>query len=138
MVTVAIVVSRPEALVIASMLEAGGIHVWVGAEHQASVQFYSVALGGHRICVPAWQYQEASALIREVGLPGAPVMWQGSRSAVGRLVAAWLGIHMFVGVPALIAGFIPLSVFLLLPLNVVTTLLVDPRGQNDFFLAEVV
>lgn len=135
MVTIGIVTSRAEALVIASMLEAGGIDVWLGGEYHASVEVNSVALGGHVLRVPLLRYDDASALIREVGLPDAELVWRGGRVAIGRLMAAWLGLQMFFGIPAAVAGLLPWAGLLFAPLNLVL-LPVDPRGRNEYFLAQ--
>ena len=66
MVVVAALVSRVEALVTASMLEAAGIMVHVGGAWHASVKVNSLALGGHRLWIPASQHEAASAILLEV------------------------------------------------------------------------
>ena len=60
MVIVAALVSRVEALVIASMLEAAGIQVCVGASGHASIEIISLGLGG-TVCGsrPASMQQQA-------------------------------------------------------------------------------
>lgn len=72
MVTVAIVVSRVEAAVLLSVLDAEGILAFAGGFHHASVEVNSLALGGHRIWVPEWQWAEASAILREAGATAEP------------------------------------------------------------------
>ena len=137
MVVLAIVVSRPEALVVASMLEAGGVCVRIGGEYYASDDLFSVTLGGYRLWVPTSQYGHASALVREVGLCDFAVSSDGARKSVLALVLAWVGAHVFFVVPALIAGWITLIMATMFPLSVLG-LPVDPRGKPDFFLmAEV-
>ena len=51
----AIIVSRSEALVVVSMLNAAGIIVDVGALQHASVSINPLALGHYRLMVPGWQ-----------------------------------------------------------------------------------
>lgn len=131
----AIVTSRPEALVIATMLEAHGILVDVGATWHASVDPISVGLGGHHIRVPACDHGIASELIREVGLPESDVAFAGARYAVQKLLAVYVGLQLFIMVPAAIAGWFPLYQFGLLPLQVLGVQ-VDPRGRNDYLLSE--
>lgn len=131
----AIVTSRPEALVIASMLEANGILVDVDGAWHASVDPISIALGGHRIRVAAQDYLPASDLIREMGLPDSEIAYEGGRAAIARFLAVFVGCQVFFIVPALIAGAIPLTMLAQLPLSVLGVP-VDPRSRNDYLLAE--
>src|SRR5687768_6433451 len=93
MVVIAIVVSRIEALVLVSVLEAAGILAVAGGVHHASVEVNSLALGGHRIWVPASQWAEASAVLREAGADRDRQFSTGLRRAVLRLVAVWLALY---------------------------------------------
>lgn len=52
LVTIAILVSRLEALCTASMLEANGILVHVSGNYHASAEVNSLVLGGHSLLVP--------------------------------------------------------------------------------------
>jgi hypothetical protein len=135
LVVLAIVISRAEALVIASMLEAAGIFVWVGGEHHASVDPISVTLGGHRLRVPVWQHEAASAIVFEVGLPGLPVAYKGGQLAVGRLLAVFLGLQSFLAIPAAVAGVMPWSALLWIGSSALSVP-VDPRGSPDWFLVK--
>ena len=138
MVLLGVVVSRPEALVIASMLEAGGIDVWIGAEHLGSLgwlQLNSVALGGYRLMVPASQWSAASELVREVGLVDSPVAFRGGRAAVVRALAAVLGPAMILGFAGMVLASLPAVVLFLIPIQY-GLIPVDPRGRPDWFLTE--
>lgn len=131
---IATITSRAEALVIASALEHEEIPVWIDAVHHASVDPISIALGGHRLTVPSGDWERASDLIRELDLPGALPAYRGQQFAVMRLLAVYVGPHFFFGIPAFIAGLTPWPTLLaltMMPLGVP----VDPRGQNDFYLA---
>lgn len=86
--TIAILVSRVEALCLADMLRVEGILVHVGGDAHASVQVISLALGGHRIMVPVSQYAHASDLIREVGARSPLDIQQ--RAAESRCAVCWL------------------------------------------------
>ncbi|MEO5705479.1 MAG: hypothetical protein ABIT10_13795 [Alteraurantiacibacter sp.] len=131
----AILTSRAEALVVASMLEAAGIHVHVGGEYHASVDPISVALGGHRLRVPAWQHADASAIVHEVGLPTQPASYKGGQQAVVRLLAVYVGLQFFLAIPAAIAGLFPWGGLLGIAF-VSLGVPVDPRGQPDWHLTE--
>ena len=134
-VVLAILTSRAEALVLASMLEAAEIQVSLDGEYHASVDPISVALGGHRLRVPRWQHEAASALVRELELPAQPVSYRGGQQAVIRLLAVYLGTVMFWALPAMVAGLLPWSMvpaFLLQPLGIP----VDLRSRPDWYLAE--
>jgi hypothetical protein len=137
MAVLAILTSRAEALVLASMLEAAGFLVHIDGEYHASANPISVALGGHRLRVPAWQHAEASALVRELDLPAQQVSYKGGQQAVVRLFSVYLGCQFFWAIPAAIGGLFPwigllgIAVF---PLGIP----VDPRGKPDWHLAEPV
>ena len=134
MVIIAIVVSRVEALVLVSVLEAEGILVVAGGVHHASVEVNSLALGGHRIMVPASQWEEASAILREAG---ANRDWQfctGVRRAVLRFLAVWLGLNGVVMAMGTAAGVFGAWWILGLPFSALTVP-VNPQGRGDFYLA---
>ena len=135
LVVLAIVVSRVEALVVASVLDAAGIHVWIGGEAHASVDPISLALGGHRLLVPAWQHVTASNFVREVVLEQHEVSFEGGRSAIMRFLALLVGSQLFVALPAAIVGVWPwfaLTGILFSPLGVP----VDPRGRAQYVLVD--
>jgi len=131
MVTIAIVVSRVEALVLLSVLEAEGIIAVVSGLNHASVEVNSVALG-HRIWVPASQWEDASAILRESGADRDWQFSEGPRRAVLRLIGFWLAVYggtMLVGVATGALAFWELAY---LPLAAIMP--VNPQGRGDFYL----
>ena len=130
---IAILVSRVEAIVLASTLEAAGIRVTVGGVHHASVEVNSLALGGHRLMVPMGQAKQASALIREVG---ADVNWQfdeGLRRAVIRFLKIWLGVYGALTLFVIMLGAVSWFVLLALPFQALIVP-VNPQGRGDYYL----
>lgn len=133
MVIVAALVSRVEALVVASMLEAGGILVHVGGASHASVEINSAALGGHRLWVPASQHLAASELLLEVL---GEDEWQFSHAlqrAVIRFVAAWVGLFAGYSAILLLAGKASIWWLAAAPLSALTVP-VNPQGRGDYYL----
>jgi hypothetical protein len=136
MVLLAIIVSRSEAIVVASMLEAEGIFVHVGGLHHASVQVISVALGHYRISVPVWQYEDASAIVADNFGAAEWQFSQGLQTAVIKLFLAWFGSFVLMAGPSLItAGAGGLAFLFLLPLSF-ATMPVNPQGRSDYFLEQ--
>ncbi len=133
MVTVAALVSRVEALVVASMLEAGGILVHVGGAAHASVQVNTAALGGHRIWIPASQHLVASELLLEVLGDEEWAFSRGLQRAVLRFAGAWAGFCTASAVLFWSLGQISLLWVLAAPLNFLTVP-VNPQGRGDFYL----
>lgn len=133
MVVLAALVSRVEALVVASMLEAGGIQVHVGANHHAALQVISLALGGHRLWIPASQHEAASQLLVEVLGEDEWSFSFGLQRAVKRVLGVWAAL---IGLQSLVAIWIgaagPASL-LFFPLNV-ASLPVNPQGRGDYNL----
>lgn len=136
MVVLAVLTSRAEAIVLASTLEAAGIHVYIDAEYHASVDPISVALGGHRLRVPAWQHAAASDLVRDMDLPAQPVSYKGGQRAVLRLLSVYLGTQLVWVIPATVAGLFPINIVLGIMLGALGVP-VDPRGRPDWHLAAV-
>ncbi len=133
MVVVAALVSRTEALVTASMLEAAGIMVHVGGAWHASVEVNSLALGGHRLWIPASQHEEASAVLLEVLGEEEWSFSYGLRRAVLRMMAFWVG---FTGLAMMIGvwfGAYPWTAILAAPLAAFTTP-ANPQGRGDYYL----
>ncbi|MEL1251808.1 hypothetical protein [Aurantiacibacter gilvus] len=131
----ATITSRNEALVIASALEHAGVRTWIDGVHHASVDPISIALGGHRLRVFADQWEEASAIVHEMGLPDGEIVFEGQKLAVQKLLFAFVGLHVFLVIPNIIAGLLPLTSLWLLP-SAALGVPVDPRGQNDWYLAQ--
>ena len=134
MVTIAIVVSRVEAAVLVSLLEAGGIPAIAGGVHHASVEVNSLALGGHRIWVPASRWVEASAIFREAGADREWHFSKGLQRAVLRFLALWVGLNG--GIVAFFAAggaFLPWTLWAI-PLSVLSVP-VNPQGRCEYYLA---
>ena len=133
MVLLAIFVSRFEAQLIAGMLHGYGIHTSVDGEAHASAEYISLALGGHRLRVPAGDYQAASDILREAGVLDHDVLHRRLRSPLLWLIG---GVFGFVGGTS--AGMVALGApvwLLLMPLFSALSIPVDPRGRPDYFLA---
>jgi len=135
MVPIAELVSRSEALTVAAILDAAGIIVHVGGEYYASTMPHILAIGGFRLTVPAWQYDDASAvltpMLAELGEASAPHM----RRAVGRFAAATmisvgavvLPYMLLFGAKVLLPIFLSPLMLLQLPVN--------PSGRGDYYLS---
>ena len=134
LVIVAIAVSRVEALVMASMLRSAGIIVHIDGDQHASVEIISLALGGHRLRVPAWQWSDASSVIREAGLQGTWRFCESTRQAILRLIAAYAGPFLAMIGWGIITDRMPVWTAVFVPLTV-AGIPVNPQGPTDFFLA---
>lgn len=134
MVVIAIVVSRVEAAILVSMLEAEGILVLAGGIHHASVEVNSLALGGHRIWVPASQYELASSVLREAGADRDWQFSKGLQRAVLRFLALWIALYGSVIGLGITAGAMSAWAMLWVPLSGLAVP-VNPQGRGDFFLA---
>ena len=133
MVIVAALVSRVEALVVASMLEAAGILVHVGAAGHASAEVNSLALGGHRLWVPASQHGAASAILLEVLGEDEWRFSFGLRRAVIRLLAVWAVPQAAFYAMGLWVGLLGPSYLLFAPLTFLAVP-VNPQGRGDYYL----
>lgn len=133
MVTIAALVSRVEALVLASMLEAGGILVHIDGAAHASVAVNSLALGGHRLRIPASQHEAASALMIEVLSKEPWTFSYGLQRAVLRFVGAWVALWTTCALTLWGLGQTSFVWVLLAPLNAVTVP-VNPQGRGDYYL----
>ena len=133
MVIVAALASRVEALVVASMLEAGGVQVCVGGRAHASVAVNSLVLGGHRLWIPASQHQLASDLILEVLGNDEWSFSYGARRAVLKFAGLLTGIYALGAAIAWAFGAGPLWAVFLSPLGVIG-MPVNPQGRGDYYL----
>ena len=133
MVILAALVSRVEALVVASMLEAAGILVHVGAAGHASAEVNSLALGGHRMWVPASQHLIASEILLEVLGENEWSFSYGLQRAVLRVVGVWVVFYSACMLTGAMIGAVPYSTLVLAPLGAVTVP-VNPQGRGDYFL----
>ncbi|MCR2834462.1 hypothetical protein [Parerythrobacter lacustris] len=131
---VAIVVSRVEAAVLVSMIEANGIHVHIGGFWHASVEVNSLALGGHRLYVAAGEHAAASELLREAGVEASWSFSYGARRAVLRFLALPLSIAGLTIGAGIAAGALPFWVLLQVPFAVLGVP-VNPQGRPDYFLS---
>lgn len=118
----------------ASMLRSAGIIVHIDGDQHASVEVITLALGGHRLLVPTWQWDEASGVIREAELPGNWQFCYGLRRAILRFLASYLGAWLVMIVPAILLKAYPASVLLQMPL-LVLGVPVNPQGPPQFFLS---
>lgn len=138
LVLLAVLVSRVEAVVLASMLEAAGIDVHVGGLNHASVEVNSLALGGHRLMVPNRQYRDASEIVREAG--AGEECWRfsrGLRRAVLKFLALWVSLNAGIVAMGVWAVGLPPFYLLATPLAALTVP-VNPQGRGDFYLAPAV
>ena len=133
MVIVAALVSRVEALVVASMLEAGGVQVCIGGNAHASVSVNSLALGGHRLWIPASQHKLASSLIYEVLGADEWSFSYGARRAVLKAAGFWTGFYALLASIAWAFGSGPFFAIFLAPLGVIG-MPVNPQGRGDYYL----
>lgn len=136
MVPLAIIVSRSEALVVASMLQAAGIIVTVGALHHASVSLNSVALGHYRLEVPNWQHDDASRIVAITFAYTEYRFSAGLQTAVIKLLLLkFFADFGAVLLAALMPGPVALWTFGL-PLLLVVGTPVSPQGRSDYFLSD--
>ncbi|MDP5103241.1 MAG: hypothetical protein NWP98_04890 [Erythrobacter sp.] len=134
LITIAITVSRVEAVVVAAMLEGYGIQVHIGANAQASVEANSLALGGHRLWIAAADWNAASDILRQSAATAPGRTSLGPRRAIFRFWGASLAIHTVILLPwAVIIGVFPAHLAaVLLNLMVIP---VAPQGRADYYLA---
>jgi len=131
----AVLVSRPEALVLASMLENHGIPVCVGGSGHASVSVNSLALGGHALWIPASAHHLASKLLIEVLDADEWGFSVGLRRAVLRFLAFWAGLNAAITLPFVMANAIPAAFLLEVPFSLLSVP-VNPQARGDYFLHE--
>lgn len=134
LVTIAITVSRVEAVVVASMLEGYGIPVHIGAGAQGSTEYNSLALGGYRLWVSEADWPAASDILRQSAARAPDTIVNGPRRAIFRFWAAVLGLHAAFILPPLAAVGSVAAGLLLAPLSMLIVP-VNPQGRADYFLA---
>lgn len=135
--TIAILVSRVDAVCLASMLRAYGIIVHISGDAHASVHAISLALGGHRLLVPAAQYQQASDLIRESGADQGWTFSRGVRKAVLRVFGWYFGVLFSAVMTGAIMSSIPWFMVLMTPVMAASSVPVNPQGKGDYYLADL-
>jgi hypothetical protein len=134
LVTIAIAVSRVEAVVVAAMLEGYGIRVHIGADAQGSTEYNSLALGGYRLWVSEADWPTASDILRQSAATAPESFCTGPRRALVRFLAAWLGLHAAVIVAFIPAIGTPPVTIALMPFAMMIVP-VNPQGRADYYLA---
>ena len=133
MVQLAALVSRSEALVVASMLEANGIPVHVGASGHGSVEVVSIALGGYRLWIPASHHRVATDLMLEVLGDDEWSFCPAVRRAILRFLALWGGLQAAVVAIGVLGVGLPLSSLLMVPASLLMVP-VNPQARGDYYL----
>jgi hypothetical protein len=134
LITIAIAVSRVEAVVVASMLEGYGIPVHIGADAQGSTEYNSLALGGYRLWVSQADWPAASDILRQSAASAPDSVVTGPRRAIFRFWAATAGACALFAVPA-IASFGSLAAGMVLSPLLMLIVPVNPQGRADYYLA---
>lgn len=135
MVPIAILFGRGEALTVAAMLDAAGIIVHVGGEHYTSVMAHIIAVGGFRLTVPAWQHEDASAVIAAMLAEAEPPPSLQARRAIGRLVVVMTAGAAVMISPYVIALGIKAMLALLFAPTFMLGIPVNVQGRGDYHLA---
>jgi len=134
MVPIAWILGRGEMLTVAAMLDAAGIIVHVGGEHYASVSPEVLAIGGFRLTVPAWQHEDASAVLSEMLAAPAPEPNTHAARALGRFALAAAGALALFSLPSLLVfGLKPLLAILSAPL-LLLQVPVNMEGRSEYHL----
>lgn len=137
MIPIANIVSRSEALVIKSMLDAAGIVVVVSGEQHASVQLISLALGNYTLTVPDWQYDDACKVIGDTFANAEFSFSVGLQTAVLKLLAAQFAMYFTVIVlSAMKLGVLSIS-FILIPFVQILGTPVNPQGRSEYYLTSI-
>jgi hypothetical protein len=134
LVTIAISVSRVEAVVVASMLEGYGIPVHIGGYAQGALESNSLALGGFRLWVSEADWPAASDILRQSAANAPGSVSIGPRRAILRFWAAALAAQAVFIVPALVM-FGTLAAELVLAPLMMLIVPVNPQGRADYYLA---
>lgn len=134
LVTIAIAVSRVEAVVVAGMLRGYGIPVHIGADAQGSTEYNSLALGGYRLWVSEADWPAASDILRQSAASGPDRVCTGPRRAIFRFWAATAGACGVFALPV-ITSFGSLAAGMLLSPFLMLVVPVNPQGRADYYLA---
>lgn len=136
MVPLATIISRSEALVVVSMLEAAGIITSVGCLHHASAELNSTALGHYRLSVPSWQYEDASTILWDTCFTTAPYFFSGSlRGAVIRLLCAKLAAQFSVIALTMFTTGMGSTWLFVAPFGLLLDTPVNPQGRSEYYLS---
>lgn len=136
MVPIAHIVSRSEALVVASMLDAAGIIVRISGEAHASVSVNSVALGHYLLTVPDWQHDDASQIVAETFAASDWQFSEGLQTAVIKLLLANLDSAYAVLLLTTMKIGLSSPLYLGLPFLMLFSTPANPQGRSDYYLAE--
>lgn len=135
MVPIAHILGRGEALTVAAMLDAAGIIIHVGSEHYTSVAPDLIAVGGLRLTVPAWQFDDASLILAEVLAAPAPEPNDYTVRALGRLALATAGFAGTIALPyAFLLGLKSFLAILYTPLLLVQVP-ANVQGRSEYHLS---
>ncbi|MBX7491688.1 hypothetical protein K3163_00535 [Qipengyuania sp. 1NDW9] len=135
MATIAILVSRVEALCLADMLNAEGIAVHIVGYCHGTVEVIPLALGGYRITVPESQWEQASELVREAGVQEQWHFSRSARRAARRVFGVYVGILVSTAGAGVVFGTLPFWALLMSPLAAIGFPL-SPQARGDYFLVE--
>jgi hypothetical protein len=134
LITIAITVSRVEAVVVASMLEGYGIPVHVGGYAQGALESNALALGGYRLWVSDADWPAASDILRQSAVSAPDSVCTGPQRALIRFLGVWIGAHIAIFAPVLPTIIVSAPWALaLLPLQAIIP--VNPQGREDYYLA---
>ncbi len=133
MVPIAHILGRGEALTVAAMLDAAGIIVHVGSEHYTSVAPDLIAVGGLRLTVPAWQFDDASLVLSEMLAAPAPVPNDYTVRALGRFALATIGFVGAIAIPyAFLLGMKSFLAILYTPL-LLLQVPANVQGRSEYY-----
>ena len=135
LVTIGITISRAEALVVASMLRGYGIHVEIPGEAHATVEYISHTLGGYRLMVIEDDASSAREILRQSGVCDPDQAPNGTRRALLRFMAVYLGLKAGFLAFASLFGAVPMGVWVLIPVEAIS-IPVNPQGRGDYFLGD--
>lgn len=117
----------------ASMLEANGIPVCVGASGHGSAEVNSLALGGYRLWIPASHHRIATELLIEVLDENEWEFSKGLRRAVLKFLALWGALQAGIAAIMIAVAGAPAMVLLAVPLDLLMVP-VNPQARGDYFL----
>ncbi|MGH6632166.1 hypothetical protein [Sphingopyxis sp.] len=120
-------------MTVAAMLDAAGIIVHVGSEHYTSVAPDLIAVGGLRLTVPAWQFDDASLVLSEMLAAPAPVPNDYTVRALGRFALATIGFVGAIAIPyAFLLGMKSFLAILYTPL-LLLQVPANVQGRSEYY-----
>jgi hypothetical protein len=134
MIPIANIVSRSEALVVASMLEGAGIIVRISGEHHASVSMISQALGGYWLTVPDWQQSDARTVLAD-SFANTPFRFsEAARTAVIKFLLVKFGATVFAVLIGTLGASVTPALVYAFPLLTLLETPVNPQGRSEYYL----